>query len=131
MIRADARSKIAVQIEATQHDLLIDEDYALIAEADLLSAREAIRWPLVDRGGGRYDFSTVQPIIAAALRRGIEPIWDLFHYGYPAGVDLFGSEFPRRFAAYWLVEQAVRLIRKVLPRNRGKPLPGPPTYKAS
>ena len=35
------------------------------------------------------------------------------------------------FAAYWLVEQAVRLIRKVLPRNRGKPLPGPPTYKAS
>jgi len=88
------------QIEATQHDVMIDHDYELIAQAELFSAREAIRWPLVDRGGGRYDFSTVQPVIEAALRRGIEPIWDLFHYGYPAGVDLYGAEFPRRFAAY-------------------------------
>jgi hypothetical protein len=35
------------------------------------------------------------------------------------------------YSAYWLVEQAVRLLRKLLPRNQGKPLPGPPTYKAS
>ena len=101
------------QIEATQHDVMIDHDYELIAQAELFSAREAIRWPLVDRGGGRYDFSTVQPVIEAALRRGIEPIWDLFHYGYPAGVDLYGAEFPGRFAAY--CRAAAAFVRDQLP----------------
>jgi len=101
------------QIEATQHDLWIDEDYALLAEENLLSAREAIRWPLVDCGGGRYDFKTVEPVVDAALRRGIEPIWDLFHYGYPAGVDLFGPEFPRRFAAY--CRAAAKFVQDHLP----------------
>ncbi len=101
------------QIEATQHDLLVDEDYAMLVEAELYSVREAIRWPLVDRGGGCYDFSTVQPVIAAALRRGIEPIWDLFHYGYPAGVDLFAPDFPRRFAAY--CRAAAEFVQDSLP----------------
>ncbi len=101
------------QIEATQHDLLIDEDYAMIAEAELYSAREAIRWPLVDRGASGFDFSTIEPVVAAALRRGIEPIWDLFHYGYPAGVDPFGSEFPRRFAAY--CRAAAAFVQSSLP----------------
>jgi hypothetical protein len=27
-------------------------------------------------------------------------VWDLFHYGYPDGVDPFSEEFPRRFADY-------------------------------
>ncbi|HKX27776.1 MAG TPA: glycoside hydrolase, partial [Blastocatellia bacterium] len=36
------------QIAATQHDLQIDDDYRRLRDAGLLTAREAVRWPLVD-----------------------------------------------------------------------------------
>jgi hypothetical protein len=58
------------QIAATQHDLFVEEDYRLLRETGIRGAREAIRWPLVDRGG-RYDFSTLEPTIAAARRNGV------------------------------------------------------------
>lgn len=87
------------QVAATQHDRRIEEDYRLLREVGIRAAREAIRWPLVDRRG-RYDFSTVKPILHAARYYGIEIIHDLFHFGYPHDVDLFTPEFPKRFADY-------------------------------
>ena len=87
------------QIEATEHDRYVDSDYALIAAEGMRTAREAIRWPLVDRGG-HYDFRSVAPFLTAARRHGIELIWDLFHYGYPCDVDLFDAALPARFAEY-------------------------------
>jgi hypothetical protein len=87
------------QIAATEHDLHCDADYARLEEVGIHAVREAIRWPLVDRDGG-YDFTTVEPFIAAARRHGFDVIWDLFHYGYPDDLDLFSDEFPERFAAY-------------------------------
>ena len=88
------------QVVATGHDRTVDEDYRLLAELGIHAARETIRWPLVDLGNGRYDFSTVEPFVEAARRHGVEVIWDLFHYGYPQGLDLWSEEFPRRFADY-------------------------------
>ena len=87
------------QIAATEHDLHCDADYARLAEVGIHAVREAIRWPLVDRGG-RYDFSSVEPFIAAARRHEFDVIWDLFHYGYPDDLDVFSEEFAVRFAAY-------------------------------
>src|SRR5215213_2830325 len=77
------------QVAATNHDLHVDEDYRRLREVGIFAAREAIRWPLVDRGARRYDFSTVAPFLRASRENGVEVIWDLFHYGYPDGVDLF------------------------------------------
>lgn len=88
------------QIAATHHDKHADEDYRRLREVGIFAAREAIRWPLVDKGGGRYDFATVRPFVEASRRHGIDVIWDLFHYGYPRGFDLFSDEFPKRFADY-------------------------------
>jgi hypothetical protein len=88
------------QVVATGHDKTVDEDYRQLAELDIHAARETIRWPLVDLGRGRYDFSTVAPFVEAARCHGVEVIWDLFHYGYPQGLDLWGEEFPKRFADY-------------------------------
>ena len=85
---------------ATGHDRTVDEDYRQLAALDIHAARETIRWPLVDLGHGRYDFSTVEPFVEAARRHGVEVIWDLFHYGYPQGLDLWSEEFPKRFADY-------------------------------
>ena len=87
------------QICATEHDRFVDSDYALLAAAGLRTVRDAIRWPLVDRKG-HFDFASVAPFVAAARRRGIEVIWDLFHYGYPEDVDLFHRDTSARFAEY-------------------------------
>ncbi len=87
------------QIAATEHDRQVDGDYRRLREAGLLTAREAIRWPLVDRGG-ELDFSSVRPFLEASRRQGIQVIWDLFHYGYPQDLDPFSDEFVLRFAAY-------------------------------
>lgn len=38
--------------------------------------------------------------VDACNRVGIEPIFDLFHYGYPDDLDPFSSEFVKRFADY-------------------------------
>ena len=88
------------QVVATGHDKSVDQDYRDIAALGLMAARETIRWPLVDAGRGRYDFSTVTPFLEASRRHRVEVIWDLFHYGFPRGLDLFSAEFPKRFADY-------------------------------
>jgi beta-glucosidase/6-phospho-beta-glucosidase/beta-galactosidase len=87
------------QVAATHHDQHAEEDYRRLREVGIYAAREAIRWPLVDRGT-RFDFRSVEPFLRASHREGIEVIWDLFHYGYPEGLDLFSENFSRRFADY-------------------------------
>lgn len=91
------------QVAATHHDKHADADYKLLHDVGIFAAREAIRWPLVDRANGthgKYDFSSVEPFIQAAAKHQIEVIWDLFHYGYPDDLDPFSDEFTKRFADY-------------------------------
>ena len=95
------------QVAATQHDRFADEDYRRLREVGIRVAREAIRWPLVDRGG-RYDFSTIDPFLRASRKHDVEIIHDIFHYGYPEDVDLFSEHFPARFAEYCY--QAARYV---------------------
>jgi beta-glucosidase/6-phospho-beta-glucosidase/beta-galactosidase len=86
-------------IAATQHDQLIDEDYARIRELGIETAREGMRWHLIDRGR-RMDFSSVLPMVEAAERHGIQVIWNLCHYGWPQDLHLYSSGFVERFARY-------------------------------
>ncbi len=83
----------------TQHYDHAQGDYSLLAEYGIAVAREGIPWPMVDRGGA-YDFSMLEPLIAAMNRTKILPIWDLCHYGYPDDADPFAPGFAERFAAY-------------------------------
>jgi hypothetical protein len=87
------------QIAATQHDRHVDADYRRLRDVSIFAAREAIRWPLVDRKGV-YDFSGVLPFVEAARKYRVEVIWDLFHYGFPGDLDIFSDAFVERFAAY-------------------------------
>src|SRR4028119_2388826 len=86
-------------IEETQHDRHAQEDYNILRSLGIDVAREAIPWPLVDRGGC-YDFSSIDPIIEAMQQTQIVPIWDLCHYGYPDDLDPFSDEFTQRYARY-------------------------------
>jgi len=88
-------------IAATRHDLLAREDYAQLAECGLLSARDGVRWHLVEAGApGRYDWSSTLPLLHAAEAAGVQVIWDLFHYGWPDGLDIFSAGFVDRLARY-------------------------------
>jgi len=100
------------QVAATEHDLHVDEDYRRLGQVGIHAVREAIRWPLVDLGG-RYDFRSVEPFVDAALARGIDVIWDLFHYGYPDDLDPFSDAFVARFARYCAA--AARFVAQRMP----------------
>ena len=75
-------------------------DYEVLRDLGIAVAREGVPWPMADRGGGRYDFSAVAPMLDAMRRTRITPIWDLCHYGYPDDADPFDPAFGDRFAAY-------------------------------
>ena len=65
----NARGEWIDQIQATQHDRFAELDYRLLREVGIRAAREAVRWPLVDRAG-HYDFSSVRPFVSAARAQG-------------------------------------------------------------
>ncbi|HEX8240926.1 MAG TPA: hypothetical protein VF574_14420 [Allosphingosinicella sp.] len=103
--------------EETQHLSHADEDYRMLRSLGIAVAREGIPWPLVDKGGGVYDFSYIDPFLQAQRRYQIQPIWDLCHYGYPDDVDPFADGFAERFAAY--AEAAARYV--IEPAHHGPP----------
>jgi beta-glucosidase/6-phospho-beta-glucosidase/beta-galactosidase len=86
-------------VAETQHRERVEEDYDHLRHLGIGVAREGIPWPMVERDG-RYDFSAIDPMIAAMNRCQILPIWDLFHYGYPDEVDPFSEDFAEQFARY-------------------------------
>ena len=86
-------------VAETQHREHAREDYAILRSLGIAVAREGVPWPFVERGG-RYDFSAIDPLIAAMNESQILPIWDLCHYGYPDDADPFAPDFCDRFARY-------------------------------
>lgn len=101
-------------VEETRHREHADWDYGFLASLGIAVAREGIPWPLVDQGGGRYDFSYIDPFIEAMNRHKVLPVWDLCHYGYPDRRDPFGEDFADCFEAYARAAAAY-----VLPKTRG------------
>ena len=86
-------------IGVTGHDVEVDRDYALLHSVGITTAREGVRWHLVDRPGG-FEFSSLAPFVTAARDQRIQVIWNLCHYGWPDGLDVFSPVFIDRFAAY-------------------------------
>ncbi|HLG95708.1 MAG TPA: hypothetical protein VKX49_05285 [Bryobacteraceae bacterium] len=86
-------------IAGIEHDKKIYEDYARLKEFNILTARDGLRWHLVDRNGF-YDFASFEPMLQASLDTGIQVIWDLCHYGWPDDVDLLAPHFVDRFAKF-------------------------------
>lgn len=87
-------------VALTGHDRHLRNDYEQVMDLGIGVVREGVRWPLVDSGHGKYDWSTVQPVIDAANACHITVIWDLCHYGFPDGCDPFSDTCLRRFTDY-------------------------------
>lgn len=84
----------------TGHDRHLQSDYESVMDLGIGAVREAIRWPLVDRGERKYDWSSVDPVLDVINDNHVTIIWDLCHYGFPDGCDPLSEECLRRFCAY-------------------------------
>jgi hypothetical protein len=95
-------------LAATQHDRFVLEDYSRLQQHGIRTARDGIRWHLIETSPYRYDFSSVVPMLRASRDTNTQIIWDLCHYGWPNDIDIFSSEFIKRFAS--LVRSFVRIL---------------------
>ena len=87
-------------IEATQHDRFALLDYRRVQSVGLCVSREGVRWHLVEKVPGRYDFSSLVPIVEAAEATRTQVIWDLCHFGWPDHIDILKPEFVSRLAEF-------------------------------
>jgi hypothetical protein len=97
----------------TGHDRHLEDDYRQLVRLGIGVVREAVRWPIVDLGRGRYEWSTVDPVLGCLERFGITAIWDLFHYGLPDGCNPLERGCLERFADYCRA-----VAEHVVPRTR-------------
>lgn len=96
-------------IAGSKHDLHAAQDYRLLGSAGVGTARDALRWHLVEAEPGRYDWSSWLPMLRAARASGVQVVWDLSHYGLPHWLDIWSRDFPGRFADF--AAAAARLFR--------------------
>ena len=95
-------------IRATAHDKHVLGDYQLCRNFGFGTVRDGLRWHLIERSPGKYDWSSWVPMLEAAEEVGIEVIWDLFHYGSPDCIDQASSDFPERFTSFALAALELR-----------------------
>jgi hypothetical protein len=96
-------------LAASGHDRFAASDYARLASLGIRTVRDGLRWHLIERSPGRYDWSSALPMLGAARRSGTQVIWDLCHYGWPDDIDIWSSAFVDRFVGF--AAAAARLIR--------------------
>jgi hypothetical protein len=87
-------------IDATLHDAFVLQDYQALRRHGIRAIRDGVRWHLVERVPGCYDWSSFLPMLAAARETGMQPIWDLCHYGWPDDLDVWSPAFVERFARF-------------------------------
>lgn len=87
-------------IAATGHDRHAAGDYALAAAAELRTVRDGLRWHLIARADGSFDWSSWLPMLRAARDAGVQVIWDLHHYGIPEHLTFGTSAYTTAFARF-------------------------------
>lgn len=84
----------------TGHARGVEKDYAQLAALGIACARDGLRWHLIESRPGYYDWSSFLPMLRAARDYNVQVVWDLCHYGYPDGLDIWRPEFVERFARF-------------------------------
>lgn len=87
-------------LAAQRHDRLAAHDYSALAAHGLMTARDGLRWHLIERSPGRYDWSSWRPMLKAARQSGVQVIWDLWHYGHPDWLDMWSPAWVEALAAF-------------------------------
>jgi glycosyltransferase involved in cell wall biosynthesis len=100
-------------LRMTQHLERVEEDYRALAAFGIATVRESIGWRTCEVRSGVYDFSHLERLAHAARATGLQVIWTLMHYGWPADLDIFSPRFADRFARF--AEAAARCVRRICP----------------
>jgi hypothetical protein len=87
-------------IRATGHDRHVFNDYRQCKQFGFDTLRDGLRWHLIGKTPGKYDWSSWLPALEAAEEVGVQVIWDLFHYGSPDCLDQGAPDFPERFTDF-------------------------------
>jgi beta-glucosidase/6-phospho-beta-glucosidase/beta-galactosidase len=87
-------------IASTKHDKFASLDYARLRKVGIRAARDGIRWHLIEKSAGSYDFSSALPMLRAAREAGLQVIWDIFHYGWPEHINIFQPAFVDAIARF-------------------------------
>jgi hypothetical protein len=109
-------------IRATGHDKHALRDYRLCKRYGFDTVRDGLRWHLIEKAPGKYDWSSWLPMLEAAEEVGLQVIWDLFHYGSPDHLDQGSPDFAQRFTDFAIaaleIQQSVsRLAPTICPLN--------------
>ena len=105
------RSGIRVNLlKETDHDRQVFNDYQLLKIAGITTVREGICWSEIEKTPYQYDFSEVKNRLLAANELGMQQLWDICHFGYPADMmpthPLFADRFSKLCAAFAQFYQA-------------------------
>ena len=87
-------------LASTGHDRLVEGDFRQLQRHGISAARDGLRWHLIETSPGEYDWSSALPMLRAARRHGVRVVWDLCHYGWPDGLDIWSAAFVERLARY-------------------------------
>lgn len=85
---------------SSAHDRHAEADYRQLASHGILTVRDGLRWHRIEPTPGAFDWSSFQPMLAAAHASGTQVIWDLLHYGWPDDLDIWRPDFVDRFARF-------------------------------
>jgi hypothetical protein len=87
-------------LKSTAHDVHALTDYASLIKHGIITVRDGVRWHLIESRPGRYDWTSVLPMLRAANTAGVQVVWDLCHYGWPDHVDIWRPQFVEAFAKF-------------------------------
>lgn len=87
-------------VASSQHDQHAEADYRQLQGHGIKTVRDGIRWHLIEKSPGSYDWSSLDPMLRAAQASGTQVVWDLMHYGWPDDIDIWRPDFVDRFARF-------------------------------
>ena len=87
-------------VAASRHDAFAAEDYRRCTALDIHTVRDGVRWHLGERTPGVVSVKHEAARVRAARAAGVQVVWDLWHYGQPADLDLLDPRFPTRLARW-------------------------------
>jgi glycosyltransferase involved in cell wall biosynthesis len=107
--QAEVQGKRLDMLQAINHDAHAEQDYRQLASFGIRTIRDGFRWHLIERQG-EFHWSSIRPMLKAAVATGTQVIWDLLHYGWPDDIDIWSPHFVDRFARF--SGAAARIVRE-------------------
>jgi hypothetical protein len=96
-------------LASTGHDKWVEDDYRALHRCDIRSARDGVRWHLIEQAPGKYDWSGFLPMLRTANAMQMRVAWDVCHYGWPDFIDIWSGGFVERIGRF--AAALARIIR--------------------